>query len=167
MARRTNTRSTAPTTWETYEEVARYLLAQMASHFGLGRVEGKQVLLGKSGTEWEIDAKGISIDRKGFVVIECRRQPKSRIKQSAMAALAYEIKDVGASGGITVSPLNPQTGAKRIAAQDNIQHVRLTPESTTTNYILQFLTRAFAGIGVEAQQNTSVAIKVIRADGSK
>jgi len=30
------------TSWRSYEEVAQYLLDQMARHFGLGSVEGKQ-----------------------------------------------------------------------------------------------------------------------------
>ena len=38
------------THWRNYEEVAQYLLGQMAAHFGLGRVEGKQLLAGVSGT---------------------------------------------------------------------------------------------------------------------
>jgi len=39
--------------FETYESVAEYLLSQFAEHFGLQRVEGKQVLQGKcSGTTW-------------------------------------------------------------------------------------------------------------------
>jgi hypothetical protein len=46
------------TSWRSYEEVAQYLLGQMAALFGLGRVEGKQLIAGASGTSWEIDAKG-------------------------------------------------------------------------------------------------------------
>ena len=43
-----------------YEEVARILLNRMRKEFGLERVEGKQDIEGlKSGTSWEIDAKGI------------------------------------------------------------------------------------------------------------
>ena len=43
--------------WETYEEVATYLLNEFADKFGLSRVEGKQQLKGIE-TNWEIDANG-------------------------------------------------------------------------------------------------------------
>jgi len=46
------------THWRNYEEAAQYILGQMAAHFGLGRVEGKQLVAGVSGASWEIDAKG-------------------------------------------------------------------------------------------------------------
>ena len=69
------------TTWQCYEEVAQYLLNQFAEHFNLGRVEGKQKILGKSGTEWEIDARGIKDNETGFLVIECRRHTNRRIDQ--------------------------------------------------------------------------------------
>jgi hypothetical protein len=42
--------------WETYEEVATYLLNKFSSEFGLDRVEGQQKVQGKlSGTTWTID----------------------------------------------------------------------------------------------------------------
>jgi hypothetical protein len=60
--------------WETYEEVARYLLNQFSAAFGLDRVEGKQSLLGKlTGTSWEIDAKRIRLGEQGIILVECRR----------------------------------------------------------------------------------------------
>jgi len=34
-------------TWQSYEEVAAYLLDQIAAEFGLERFEGKQVVPGK------------------------------------------------------------------------------------------------------------------------
>jgi hypothetical protein len=49
--------------WREYEDVAKHLLNRFAEDFGLDRVEGKQSLLGlRSSTNWEIDAKGVSID---------------------------------------------------------------------------------------------------------
>jgi hypothetical protein len=45
--------------WQTYEKLARTLLDRFASDFELDKVEGKQKVQGKrSGTKWEIDAKG-------------------------------------------------------------------------------------------------------------
>ncbi|QCH23412.1 hypothetical protein [Mycobacteroides salmoniphilum] len=93
------------TSWETYEDVARLLLDKIGDALGLGleSIEGKQTLVGASGTKWEIDAKGVSADGEAVVVIECRRYPKSSLKQSDMAALAWTINDLGASGGIVVT----------------------------------------------------------------
>lgn len=36
--------------WERYEQTAQYLLNAFATHFGLGSVEGKQIVPGESGT---------------------------------------------------------------------------------------------------------------------
>lgn len=129
--------------WSTFEQVARFILSDLASEFGLGRVEGKQVVSGSTGTSWEIDAKGVCIDGEGIVLIECRRYTTSRIKQKDMASIAFQISDIGAVGGITVSPLPPQRGAKIIAAQKNITHVELSPNCTNTDYIVSFLGKIF------------------------
>jgi hypothetical protein len=129
--------------WSTFEEVARFILSDLASEFGLGRVEGKQVVPGSTGTSWELDAKGVCIDGDGIVLIECRRYPSSRIKQKDMASIAFQISDIGAAGGITVSPLPPQRGAKIIAAQNKITHVELSPSCTSTDYIVSFLGNIF------------------------
>ncbi len=134
------------TPWRDYEEVAQYLLNQFASHFRLGSVEGKQVVPGLSGVTWELDAKGTTIDGQGFVIVECRRRTSSRISQESAGALAFRIKDTGASGGIFVAPLDLQVGAKRIAAGSKIEHVTLDPASTTTKYVMRFLNRVFLGV---------------------
>ena len=47
--------------WRTYEKVAAYLFNPHREHFGLERVEGKQLLVGETGSPWEIDAKGVLI----------------------------------------------------------------------------------------------------------
>ena len=83
--------------WRTYEEAAQYLLEQFSSHFGLGRVEGKQVVQGASGTSWEIDAKGIKADGGGIVLVECRHiprlsSPKSSLAESHFASLTLALK---------------------------------------------------------------------------
>lgn len=135
-----------PKAWESYEQVAQYLLNSLAHEFGLGKVEGKQIVPGKSGTTWEIDAKGILLDGVGFVVIECRRYLTSRLTQEDVAAVAYRIQDVGGQGGIIVSPLDVQEGAKKIAEHEGIARVQLDPESTTTDYVLRFLSKVFVGL---------------------
>lgn len=129
--------------WETYEEVAAYLLDQIASEFGLARFEGKQDLIGKrSGTSYEIDAKGISGNNEAFFIVECRRYTTSRQNQEKLGALAYRIIDTGAKGGIMVSPLGLQEGANKIAAAENIHSVILDANSTRSDHILKFLNQA-------------------------
>lgn len=147
-------------TWRTYEEVAQYLLNQFVEHFKLGRVEGKQIVPGKSGAEWEIDAKGVKSDEGGFLIVECRRRTTSRLNQESMAALALRIQDTGAQGGIVVSPFELQSGANKVAAHYNIQHVTLDPKSTTSDYILKFLNQIFVGISDTDSEIESLHIQM-------
>jgi hypothetical protein len=150
--------------WRTYEEVAQHLIEQFAGHFGLGRVEGKQVIPGASGTHWEIEAKGIKIDDEGIVLIECRRRTKSKLSQEQLGGLAYRVKDTGAKGGIIVSPLGLQKGAKLVASCANIVHVRLDEKSTTTEYVMRFLKKIFVGHHAELKFKSSLKADKIRDD---
>lgn len=153
--------------WRTYEEVAQFLLNQFASELGLGRVEGKQIVAGHAGTDWEIDAKAYRARNEAFLIVECRRYPRSRVSQEEIAGLAYRIKDTGAEGAIVVSPLGLQKGARLVARKECVSEVRLTPDSTTTDYVLQFLNRAFVGMSVKVKSNASIGIVAIRRDGTK
>jgi hypothetical protein len=82
--------------WEIYEQVAGELLAKLSTALGLelDRVEGKQMLPGESGTEWEIDRVGITNGGEKVVAIECRRYPDDTLNQQAIAAMAYTMRDV-------------------------------------------------------------------------
>ena len=135
----------ATTTWRSYEEVARYLLDRFKARLGLCRVEGKQVLPGASGTAWEIDAKAVNEDATSLLV-ECRRYENSKIPQSEVASLAFIIQDVGASGGILVSPLGLQSGAKKVAESALIWNCRLDANSTTEEFVLEILNNIFVGM---------------------
>jgi len=149
--------------WKSYEEVASYLLNQFATEFGLSRIEGKQKVTGKrSGTEWEIDAKGIKKGDEGFVIIECRRYTKSRQNQEKTAALAYRIKDTEAEGGILVSPLGIQEGAAKIVKADNIVSVQLGPNSTPHEFSMRFLNKLMVGIRSGFVMGDSCSAEVIR-----
>ncbi len=145
-----------------YEEVAQYLLNQFAHVFGLGTIEGKQIVPGQSGVSWEIDAKGVLAGDEGFIIIECKRYTTSRIRQEQVSGLAYRIKDTGAKGGIIVSTLGLQEGAKKVAEHEGIQHVILDPESTTTDYLLRFLNSIFKGVSDKIFLKDKAYIKVIR-----
>jgi hypothetical protein len=151
--------------WESYEEVAAYLLNQMAFAFGLERVEGKQSVMGlRSGTKYVIDAKGIAQGNEGFIIIECRRYTSSKQKQEQIGGLAYRILDTKASGGIIVSPLGLQEGAAKIANAENIQSVQLDENSTHTDYILKFLNQVF--LGVSDRIMISESVLVIKRDAA-
>lgn len=148
--------------WQSYEEVARYLLNEFAVHFQLGIVEGKQLIPGASGTGWNIDAKGITSNGEGFVIIECRRRTSRRLCQEAVAGLAYRIVNTGAKGGIVVSPLEFQKGARKVARHSNIIHVKLDPKSTTTDYVMRFLNQVFVGRAAKVKVTANLEMKVIK-----
>jgi hypothetical protein len=131
--------------WKSYEEVAQYLLNRFANHFGVGRFEEKQLVPGESGTSWEIDAKGCSDANQRVLVVECKRHTKSGIPQAIAGALAFTIQDVDAEGGILVSPLGLQAGAKKVASKANIVEVVLNENSTTTDYVMKFLDQIHFG----------------------
>jgi hypothetical protein len=153
-------------TWRSYEEVAAYLLNQFASEFGLERVEGKQEVVGqRSGTTWEIDAKGFRQGDSGFFIVECRRYTTSKQNQEKLGGLAYRIIDTGAEGGIIVSPLGLQEGAERIAAAENIVSVQLNGESTQHEYILRFLNKIMIGLHDTISFKESLEIELRDADG--
>jgi hypothetical protein len=146
--------------WETYEEVATYLLDQFAQVFGLERVEGKQNIDGlRSGTSWEIDAKGYCQNHTGFIIIECRRFTTSRQSQERVGALAYRIIDTGAKGVIIVSPLGLQEGGQKIAAAENIVSVRLDERSTRHDYIMQFLNCVMFGDSVRLEDSLELTLR--------
>ena len=134
--------------WRTYEEVATYLLDKISEEIGLVRVEGKQLLAGSSGTNWEIDAKGVKADGEAFLVVECKRWPKDRVSQATIGGMACAIEDTGADGGVLVSPLGLQEGAAKVAEWRKILDIRLHPDSSETEYmlLLEFAKKAFIGV---------------------
>jgi hypothetical protein len=125
--------------WQQYEEVARELLNRFRRDFDLDRVEPKQCLPGASGSLWEIDAKGVRVSEElAVIVVECRRRSR-RATQEAVGALAFKIQDVGAVGGIIVTPLPLQRGAAAIASHAKIIEVRLDQNSTFEQFGMSFL----------------------------
>ncbi len=151
--------------FETYEQVSQYLLDRFAADLGLDKVEGKQEIKGQqSGTTWEIDAKGIRIGNDGFVIVECRRYTTSSLKQEHLAAIAYRITDTGAKGGIVVSPLALQEGAKKIAEAEGIVEVKLNPDATKHEYVLKFLNKVMIGVRDVLSIQQSIAVRIERKD---
>jgi hypothetical protein len=138
-----------PKTWESYEQVATYLLNYLADQLGLDRVERKQKISGASGTEWEVDAKGVAEGAESFVLVECRAT-KARQPQSKVASFAWSIQDTGASGGILVTPVQLQAGAKKVADASGIIHAQLDLGSTPSDFAVKFLNKLVIGASVTA-----------------
>ncbi len=147
--------------WETYEEVAAFLLNRLSEHFGVERFEGKQVVSGNSGTMWEIDAKGCSDGGDRIVVVECKRHTKRGVNQAVAGSLAWTIHEVGAEGGILVSPMGLQEGAKKVAASAKIIEVVLDQSSTTTDYMLSFLNQIHVGFSETIQISDHWIVEVV------
>ena len=133
----------SPVAWRTYEAIARHLLNELRARLGSSAFEVRQNVTGQSGTTWEIDAKGIRNGDEGFVIIECRGYPNDRVTQDEVAGLAYRIWDKGAAGGLVVSPLDLQVGAKLFAAHEETVEIQMVPASTTTDYMVKFLDQIF------------------------
>jgi len=152
--------------WESYEEVGTYLLNQFAVKFGLDRVEAKKNIHGhRSGTSWEIDARGIRQGNDGFVIVEFRRYTKSRQNQEKMGGLAYRIVDTGAKGGLIVSPLGLQEGAEKIAVAENIVNVILHENCDRHEYMMKFLNKVMIGVHDVIRMTETVEIEVKDNDG--
>ncbi len=132
-------------TWKSYEDIATFVLNQCAHEFGLGNFDGKQMIEGASGTDWEVDARGWSKDGSTFFNVECKKHIGTRISQALTGSLAYSITDTGATGGFLVSPEGLQSGAKKVAAAAGIHEIKLDPASTTSAYFGEWLGSLHAG----------------------
>jgi hypothetical protein len=144
------------------------LLEKVSDTFGLGleRVEGKQKLVGESGMKWTIDGKGVKTDDGAIVVIECRRYTTSKLKAEDMGAVVFRIADVGAAGGIVVTPIGVQEGGEKIAKHNGIDVVRLNEGATMTDFMMTFLEKVVAGGSAKfgGTGTLTAAIKVVQPD---
>jgi len=153
----------SPTMWRTYEVIATQILDRIKTELGFSAVEGKQSVPGLSGTVWELDAKGVRAGSDAFVIIECRRYTTSKLKQDALASVAWRIQDTGASGGLVVSPLGLQEGASKVAASANIVSAVLGIDATSQQFALSFLNNLFVGVtGVEAHGHVGIVTPVVQ-----
>ncbi len=153
--------------WERYEGVARDLLNRFREHFGLDRVEPKQQIAGRSGTSWEIDAKGVCEGENcAVMLVECRQYRSKRLNQEVVAGLAYRITDTCASGGIIVSPLPLQEGAKKVAGANHIIHVQLGPDSTPEDFVIAFFSKVFVSLSDRVAMSDHVTAVLADKDGN-
>ena len=147
-----------------YEAVTRKILHDLREHLGLDRVEGEAKYIGhRSGTEWKIEATGYRVATGALVLVECRRYSERRVEQEEVAAFAYRIGDIGADGGLIVTPIGLQRGAQLVAGAERIGVAMLNAEATETNYALEIAGQLFRGLGVfdNASLKDSVQVCVI------
>lgn len=127
-------------------------------------VEGKQKIKGnRSGTSWEIEAKGITRGGEGFFIVECKRYPKRGVEQEKVGGLAYRILDAGADGAIIVSPVGLQEGAEKIADAEKIISVLLPETCTARDFAIQFLDKLFLGVSATVTSSAFVKMRLVRA----
>jgi hypothetical protein len=141
--------------WKTYEEIAALVLNQCAAEFGIERVEGKQDVAGKSGTEWEVDARAWAAGDAAHLLVECKKHSNTGISQAITSSLAWQILDTDAEGGFLVSPNGLQAGAKFVAAVANIREIKLDPRSTPSAWFGDWLGKQRAGFTDEVKVGAS------------
>lgn len=150
--------------WKSYEEIATFVLNQCAAEFGVSRFEGKQDVAGKSGTDWEVDARGWTEGDKTHFLVECKKHEKTGISQAITASLAYQIQDTDAEGGFLVSPHGLQSGAKKVAAANNIHEIKLDPRSSTSAYFGEWLGKLRLGLTEEVNLQISEHLLIREID---
>jgi hypothetical protein len=156
-------------TWKSYEQIAIMVLNQCANEFGLSRIDGKQDVAGKSGTQWEVDARGWAKGDTAHFLVECKKHENAAISQAITASLAYQIHDTDAKGGFLVSPNGLQSGAKLVAAANNIHEIKLDAKSSTAAYFGEWLGTLRVGFNEEVNLQVSehLLIKVIDQNGNE
>ena len=130
-------------TWQSYEQVARFVLNELRQTMGITSVAEYTDLPGNSGTTWRVEGTAVRTTDGAFLIIECRRHTAQGLNQESVGGLAYRISDTGAGGAILVSPLPLQRGAALVAQAESISHVVLEPWSTSENYLANFMGKNF------------------------
>jgi|GEM_PF-2125870 len=144
-------------TWRNYEELARHVLLRFADILEITEVEAKQRLDGESGTQWEIDAKGVLADGSGFLVIECKERASARLGQHTVGELVTVIQEVDAQGGVIVTSVGLQSGAKLLAAHHAFHEVFLPRESTFDSFLAKCGNRVLIKV-LSDKASTSVGL---------
>ena len=117
---------------------------------------------------WVIDAKGVREgDNSAIVLVECKQYRSRRLNQELIAGLAYRIVDTDATGGIIVSLLPLQRGAKKIAETNDIVFVQLGADSTPKDFVIGFFNKLFVGKSEEVSISEQVSAVITDEDGKK
>jgi hypothetical protein len=129
-----------------YEEVTRAILDTCKKQLGYKKVEPKGDHAGETGTSWEIDATCYLEATDDKILVECRRHTTSKIDQEQVGGLVFRIQDTGAEGGLFVTPLGYQEGAKLVAKAKKVRLATLNADATEEEYILEVAEKLFHGV---------------------
>jgi hypothetical protein len=136
--------------WEKFEHAAEVVVRDLRLELGIERVEGKQKVLGASGSYWELDARAWIDGGRGFLIVEARRHTANGLSQESVIAIHGRTIEVGADGAIIVSPMPLQKGAELVARHYGIEHIKLDESSTAETYMAEYMGRTFYGLTVQA-----------------
>jgi hypothetical protein len=89
--------------WQTYEEVAAYLLNQLSEHFGVGRFEVKQIVAGEVVTHTP-DGAGIGINSFGLQALEFEVLEMGLVALIKISLGAGGLHAAGSSRNVAESP---------------------------------------------------------------
>jgi hypothetical protein len=151
---------------EQYEDVTKTILNALRSHLGLACVQGEVRHEGESGTAWNVDASCYRQDDGALLLVECRRKTTRRVDQEEMAGFAFRIGDTGASGGLMVTPIGYQKGAKAVAGATRIGLATLNPDATSREYTLEIAERLFHGLLISDHGHETDHVFVHRTCGA-
>jgi hypothetical protein len=85
------------------------------------------------------------LDDGKIVLIECKRYPDRKVTQGEMGEQAYRIIETGAAGGLFVTAVGYQEGAKLVANAAKIGMATLNLDATEREYDLDIAGRLFFG----------------------
>jgi len=151
--------------WENYEVVTREIinkLTDIKDQLQLDRIEDKQTIKGKSGEEWEMEIVAYDSENGKPVLVDCKHWSKSRIPRDIMASFAYKIHDIGGERGIIVVSTDLQKGAKRIAAIENIEVIKLNYDATADRFDLVLRDRGQHHLGLGGVAKIKDEVTLIR-----
>lgn len=167
---------------DAFERLALMSLEFFAAEFGLGEFAGSKVKVqGTHGDTWEVDLVFYLPDRapnkniqedgngKGSILVECKCL-RRRLEQDKVASLAYRIRSTGAGGGILVTQLPLQSGAKMLATAEKIEVLQIfkgsCPEALLIARLSDEIRNIFAGFRENIGFSDSFSAVLIRPDGT-
>lgn len=87
----------------------------------------------------------------------------SKQNQEKLGALAYRIIESDAHGGIIVTSIGLQKGAKKVADAEYIFNVILDADSTVNEFYMKFLHKIFFGLKLSQGLDINYSAEIIRS----
>ena len=155
--------------WENYEIVVGQLINKLASvrnELGLGRIEGKRKMQGRSGEEWEIDIIAYDSADGKPVLVECKHWNR-RVTRDILTTFVYKIRDVGGERGIVVTTSGLQKGARKIADCEHIETIILKRGSSMNDFDLVLPKQGKHHVGRESEVTLKDELKLVSISKKK